>query len=161
MDTVQHLCSFTRTMIQEPGWFYFMPLRQTRERKVLIGWICRKELISTTGPGKTSSSKELPYFHPRTKTDPVFEMVWQRGGTMFKTVKQTEKLTHFILVSLLKQNDNQIYHQLHLSQTPHFVHTVCVSCMFLTGIKKKALPPYTALTLWRRNFLLNVSTPCF
>ena len=143
MDTDQHLCSFTCTMFQEPGWFYFMPLRQKRERKVLIWWICQKELISTTGPGKTSSSKEahrccVPCFHPRTKTDPVFEMLWQGGQkTMFKTtVKQTEKLTHFTMVSLLKQNDNQIYHQLHLSHTLHFAHTICVSCRFLRELKR-------------------------
>jgi hypothetical protein len=46
-------------------------------------------------------------------------MVGRGQKTMYKTtVKETEKLTHFTLVSLLKQNDNQIYHQLHLSQTP-------------------------------------------
>ena len=58
----------------------------------------------------------------------------KKQNTMFKTkVTQTEKLTHFTLVSLLKQNDNQIYHRLHLSQTPHFAHTVRASCMSLRG----------------------------
>jgi hypothetical protein len=61
---------------------------------------------------------------------------------MSKTiVKQTEKLTHFTLVSLLKQND----HQLHLSQTLNFAHTVHTSCMFRRGYKM-TLPPYTALS---------------